>query len=190
MRSSSCGIWKLLNIFIQRNEGTVFSQVVLGLDTPPPEEDAAFTQFIQELIIDPSTITQSTFDTLVELYPANDSSLGAPFNTGDSLFDRSEAWYTDNMFLSARRLLFQKAAPLQPLFGYFFTEFIPGNPVDLGGKETVIMRYYCADFAFHSLPWVGTLLDLWSSAESRRRRLCEPTHGLLHQLRQRHEPRR
>ena len=86
------------------------------------------------LIIDPSTITQSTFNTILELYPANDSSLGGPFNTGDSLYDRAEAWYTDNMFLSSRRLLFENAAPLQPLFGYFFTEYIPGNPLELGGK--------------------------------------------------------
>lgn len=79
-------------------------------------------------------MAQSTFDKTLSLYPANDSSLGAPFNTGDSLFDRAEAWYTDNMYLAARRLLFQKAAPLQPLFGYFFREFIPGNDPTLGGE--------------------------------------------------------
>lgn len=102
---------------------------------PPSEEDAAFDTFIRDLLIDPSTVTNATFGTLNTLYPANDSSLGGPFNTGDSLFDRAEAWYTDNMFLSARRLLFAKAAPLQPLFGYFFTEFIPGNDPTLGGES-------------------------------------------------------
>lgn len=75
----------------------------------------------------------STFETIHRFYPANDSSLGGPFNTGDSLYDRAEAWYTDNMFLSARRLLFEKAAPLQPSYAYFFTEFIPGNDPSLGG---------------------------------------------------------
>ncbi|GJE89460.1 alpha/beta-hydrolase [Phanerochaete sordida] len=115
-----------------RNEGTLFSESVLGLSVPASEEDAAFDTFVRDLLIDPSTVTNATFATLNSLYPANDSSLGGPFNTGDSLFDRAEAWYTDNMFLSARRLLFATAASLQPLFGYFFTEFIPGNDPTLG----------------------------------------------------------
>lgn len=117
----------------KRNEGTVFSKSVLGLSVPPSEETAAFDTFIRDLLIDPSTVTDSTFDTFNEFYPANDSSLGGPFNTGDSLFDRSEAWYTDNMFLAARRLFFEAAAPHQPLFSYFFTEFIPGANKTLGG---------------------------------------------------------
>ncbi|OBZ79051.1 Lipase 3 [Grifola frondosa] len=94
------------------NEGTVFSQ--------------------SDLLIDPSTVTSDVLDTINAFYPANDSSLGGAFNTGDSLFDRAEAWYTDNMYLSPRRLLFSKAAPLQQLFAYFFTEFIPGNDPSLG----------------------------------------------------------
>ena len=112
----------------------MFSQAVRNLNTPPDEEDAAFTTFIKDLLIDPSTVTQSTFNTIHTLYPANDTSLGGPFHTGDDLFDRAEAWYTDNMYLAARRLLFGKAAPLQPLFAYFFKEFIPGNDPSLGGK--------------------------------------------------------
>ncbi|TBU54913.1 alpha/beta-hydrolase [Dichomitus squalens] len=114
------------------NEGTTFSQSVRNLSVPSSEEDAAFDTFIQELLIDPSTVTQDVYDTINTLYPANDSSLGAPFNTGDSLYDRAEAWYSDNMFLSPRRLLFNKAASLQPLFGYFFAEFIPGQDPSLG----------------------------------------------------------
>ena len=117
----------------QLNEGTIFSQAVRNLGLPPDEENAAFISFIQELLIDPSTVTQSTFNTIEELYPENDTSLGGPFHTGDDLFDRAEAWYTDNMFLAARRLLFEKAASLQPLFAYHFTEFIPGNDPSLGG---------------------------------------------------------
>ncbi|TBU54911.1 alpha/beta-hydrolase [Dichomitus squalens] len=114
------------------NEGTVFSQSVRNLSVLASEEDARFDTFIKQLLIDPSTVTQDVFDTINSLYPANDSSLGGQFNTGDSLFDRAEAWYTDNMYLSARRLLFDKAASLQPLFAYFFTEFIPGNDPSLG----------------------------------------------------------
>ena len=108
----------------QLNEGTIFSRVIFNISTPPTQEDAAFTTFIQELLVDPSTVTQSTFDTIHALYPANDSSLGGAFNTGDSLFDRGEAWYSDNMYLAPRRRLFDKAAALQPLFAYFFTELI------------------------------------------------------------------
>lgn len=104
------------------------------MSTPPQLENQAFDTFIKELLVDPSTVTQDVLDTINALYPANDSSLGAPFNTGDSLFDRAEAWYTDNMYLAARRLLFNKAAPLQPLFAYWFKEFIPGNDPSLGGK--------------------------------------------------------
>lgn len=100
---------------------------------PPDEEDATFDTFVRGLLIDPSTVPNATFDTLHALYPANDSSLGGAYHTGDDLFDRGEAWYTDNMYLSARRLLFEKAAPLQPLFAYFFTEFIPGNNLTMGG---------------------------------------------------------
>ncbi|KAI0800727.1 alpha/beta-hydrolase [Fomes fomentarius] len=113
------------------NEGTTFSGSVRNLSVSPDQEDARFNTFIKDLLIDPSTVTNDTFDTLNKLYSANDSSLGGRFNTGDSLFDRAEAWYTDNMYLSPRRHLFDRAAALQPLFGYFFTEFIPGqNPAN------------------------------------------------------------
>ena len=112
----------------------------MNLHTPPAEENAVFTQFVQNLLIDPSTVTPATFDAIHALYPANDSSLGGPFNTGDSLFDRAAAWYTDNMFLSVRRRLFEAAAPRQPVFAYYFTEFIPGNDPAFGGKHSVSGR--------------------------------------------------
>ncbi|OJT04456.1 hypothetical protein TRAPUB_4726 [Trametes pubescens] len=114
------------------NEGTVFSGSVRGLNVPAVQENATFDTFIKNLLIDPTTVTQDVLDTINSLYPLNDPSLGAPFNTGDSLFDRAEAWYTDNMYLAARRLLFNKAAPLQPLFAFAFREFIPGNDPSLG----------------------------------------------------------
>ncbi|KAJ3004670.1 hypothetical protein NUW54_g4701 [Trametes sanguinea] len=114
------------------NEGTIFSQAVRNLSVPPAQENAAFDTFIKDLLIDPSTVTQDVLNTINNLFPANDSSLGGPFNTGDSLFDRAEAWYTDNMYLAPRRLLFNKAASTQPLFAYHFTEFIPGQDPTLG----------------------------------------------------------
>ncbi|KAI0828958.1 alpha/beta-hydrolase [Trametes gibbosa] len=124
------------------NEGTVFSQSVRNVNVPAAQENASFDTFIKTLLIDPSTVTQDVFNTLNTLYPANDPALGAPFNTGDSLFDRAEAWYTDNMYLSPRRLLFNKAAPLQPLFGYSFREFIPGQDPSRGvfhGSELILL---------------------------------------------------
>ncbi|TFY83248.1 hypothetical protein EWM64_g764 [Hericium alpestre] len=95
-------------------------------------QDQALRQFVFDTLIDDSPVTDDVLDKIVALYPANDSSLGAPFNTGDSLFDRGSEWYGENMFLSARRRFFGAAAPLQPLFAYFFTEFIPGNDPFLG----------------------------------------------------------
>ncbi|KAK0213939.1 alpha/beta-hydrolase [Armillaria fumosa] len=114
------------------NEGTTFSTTLLGLDVPASEEDATFDNFVNHLVIDNSTLTPDLFTEFHKLWPANDSSLGAPFNTGDSLFDRAEAWYTDEMFLSPRRLFFEHASALQPMYAYYFREFIPGNNPELG----------------------------------------------------------
>lgn len=98
-------------------------------------EDEALDQFIGELILDNSTLTRDVLEKINSLYPANDSILDAPYNTGDSLFDRAAAFYGDNMFHAARRLFFDKAADIQPLFGYHFTEFIPGNNITFGGAS-------------------------------------------------------
>ncbi|KAJ3712185.1 alpha/beta-hydrolase [Lentinula raphanica] len=114
------------------NEGTTFSVSVEGLNLTGVAQDDAFVNFIGHLVIDNSTITRDVYNRILELFPANDPLLGAPFNTGDSLFDRAEAWYTDQMFLSARRLFFENAAPLQPMFAYYFREFIPGQDPTLG----------------------------------------------------------
>lgn len=116
------------------NEGNTFSVSVRGLDLVGSAQDAAFDNFIGHLVIDNSTLTGDVINEVLTLFPANDPSLGAPFNTGDSLFDRAAAWYTDEMFLAPRRLFFQHAAPLQTVFGYYFREFIPGNDPALGGK--------------------------------------------------------
>ncbi|KJA16881.1 hypothetical protein HYPSUDRAFT_71057 [Hypholoma sublateritium FD-334 SS-4] len=114
------------------NEGTFFSGSVLGLGLSGAAEQAAFINFIGHSVIDNSTLTTDVYDKFVSFYPANDPAEGAPFNTGDSLFDRSEAWYTDQMFLSTRRFFFQHASSKQPMFAYYFREFIPGNSIVKG----------------------------------------------------------
>ncbi|THH30642.1 hypothetical protein EUX98_g3561 [Antrodiella citrinella] len=111
------------------NEGTTFSQSVKGLNTPPELEDSVFDKFILALLVDSAPVTTDVLNEIHTLYPANSTTLGGAFNTGDSLFDRAEAWYTDNMYLGPRRMFFDKAASTNKLFAYFFTEFIPGNPV-------------------------------------------------------------
>ena len=122
--------------FLQLNEGTGFSSSVANISHAGQTEDQAFNNFIGKLILDNTTLSPATLAGIDALYPANDPANGAPFNTGDSLFDRGEAWYTDNMYLSPRRWLFDHGPQLSsaPFFGYFFTEFIPGNAPSKGGE--------------------------------------------------------
>ena len=142
MCAPTCYMWlskpqiSLIRIVPQLNEGTRFSLSLLNLNTPPAQEAAVFDDFILQLLIDPTPVTSDVLDQINMFYPANDTSLGGPFNTGDSLFDRASAFYTDNMYLTPRRLLFDKAASTQKLFAYYFTEFIPGNDPTLGGKHS------------------------------------------------------
>jgi hypothetical protein len=56
------------------------------------------------------------------------------FDTGDSLFDRASAFYTDEMLLGPRRLFFEHGSEIQPVFVYHFTELIPGSDIELGGE--------------------------------------------------------
>ncbi|KAJ7865269.1 hypothetical protein B0H13DRAFT_2067947, partial [Mycena leptocephala] len=114
------------------NEGTTFSGTVRNLGLVGAAQDNSFQQFIGHLVIDNSTLTPDVYAKSLALFPANDPALGAPFNTGDSLFDRAAAWYTDLMFLTPRRFFFQHGAPLQKMFAYYFREFIPGNDPSLG----------------------------------------------------------
>ncbi|KAA1467555.1 alpha/beta-hydrolase [Dentipellis sp. KUC8613] len=114
------------------NEGNSFSTSLLGQGLTGEAQDDAFDTFVLKSVIDETKVTSDVLDKIKTLYPANDSSQGAPFNTGDSLFDRAAAWYGDNMFLAARRRFFEKAAPLQPIFAYHFREFILGNNITLG----------------------------------------------------------
>lgn len=119
----------------QVNEGAGFSVSVRGLGLSGAAETNAFVNFVGHLVIDNSTITSDVMNTFIAQYPANDPTEDAPFNTGDSLFDRSENWYTNQMFLSPRRFFFQQASALQPMFAYYFREFIPGNNPAFGGKR-------------------------------------------------------
>ncbi|KIJ52456.1 hypothetical protein M422DRAFT_243242 [Sphaerobolus stellatus SS14] len=115
------------------NDGTVFSTSVLGLPKMNASaEQERFDAFIAANIPSDITLGQEILDQLHTFYPQNDSSLGGRFNTGDSLFDRSEAWFTDQMYLSPRRFFLEKVASLQPLYGYLFDEFFPGDNPDLG----------------------------------------------------------
>ncbi|KAJ7650794.1 alpha/beta-hydrolase [Roridomyces roridus] len=114
------------------NEGTVFSGSVEGLGLVGAAQDAAFMNFIGHLVIDNSTITPDLYAKSLALFPAGDPENGAPHATGDTLFDRAEAWYTDQMFLTPRRSFFQRASVLQPMWAYYFSELIPGNDPTLG----------------------------------------------------------
>lgn len=125
----------LLKLVIKVDEGTSFSKSILGLGLSGTAENSAFNNFTSHLVIDPTTLTTDVLNEFQRLFPANNSVLGAPFNTGDSLFDRGSAWwYTDMMFLSPRRLFFQNGAALQPMFAYYFAELIPGNNPTFGSK--------------------------------------------------------
>ncbi|ETW81423.1 Esterase/lipase/thioesterase [Heterobasidion irregulare TC 32-1] len=114
------------------NDGSIFSTTLRNLNLTGDAQDDAFDNFVLGQLIDSSRVTSSTLARLRALYPANDSSLGAPFNTGDSLFDRGSAWYGDNSYLSPRRRLLEKAASLQNAWGFFFEEFFPGADPSLG----------------------------------------------------------
>jgi hypothetical protein len=105
------------------------------------EENARFDDFIRAAFVDDSSLTRDVLDKFHELYPANDSALGAPFNTGDSLFDRAAAWDTEAIYLAPRRLFFNRAAGRQKLFGYYFAEFFPGGDPVNGGKQPEIILY-------------------------------------------------
>ncbi|KDR66386.1 hypothetical protein GALMADRAFT_1159461 [Galerina marginata CBS 339.88] len=146
------------------NEGTGFSGSVHGLKLSGTAETDAFKNFIGHLVIDNSTLTNDVLNQIMTLFPANDPTLGGPFNTGDSLFDRSAAWYTDEMFLGPRRLFFQHGAALQPMFGYYFTEFIPGNSRTNGvshGSELQLIFGPVSSAAAQEIPLSTAMRDFY-----------------------------
>lgn len=117
------------------NEGATFTGSVRNLNLTGVAQDAAFDNLIGHLVIDNSSLTGDVFDSIHALFRENDPTLGAPFNTGDSLFDRAEAWYTAQNYIGPRRLFFEAGSSRQPMFAYYFREFIPGNDPSLGGKS-------------------------------------------------------
>lgn len=147
------------------NEGTTFSTTLLDEGLSGAAEAAAFKDFIGHLVIDNSTLTSDVVNKFISLFPANDPSNGAPFNIGDSLFDRAAAWYTDQMFLSPRRFFFQHASALQPMFAYYFGEFIPGNNVTLGGEPFTKLSLEAVLLTFsHSGTCLRAVTDLRSNS--------------------------
>jgi len=154
-------MWRILGYahLCQLNDGTFFTPTLRNLGLSGQAEDDAFKAFINALVIDNSTLTDDVVDQLINFYPANDPDNGAPFNTGDSLFDRAAAYYTDQNFVAVRRQFFQAAASLQPMFAYHFEEFVPGNDISVGGTP------------LYSLYEVVIIISPFSS-QSRTRQSC------------------
>ncbi|KAG6905611.1 hypothetical protein DXG01_001717, partial [Tephrocybe rancida] len=74
------------------NEGTTFSNTLLPLlPSTSSQNDALFTQFIRACVIDDSTFSPDVLSTFQTLFPQGDKTQGAPFNTGNELFDRAES---------------------------------------------------------------------------------------------------
>ncbi|KAF7319011.1 Carboxylic ester hydrolase [Mycena chlorophos] len=143
------------------NEGTIFSLAVQGLNLTGAAQDAAFVDFIGHLVIDNSTIPRSVYGQILKLFPANDTANGAPFNTGDSLFDRAEAWYTDLMFLAPRRDWFEHASTRMPMFAYYFKEFIPGNNPGLGVFHASELELFFGPFPAVEKPLADQMLAFY-----------------------------
>ncbi|KAG9314836.1 alpha beta-hydrolase [Chiua virens] len=114
------------------NEGTFVSQTIYGLNLSPSEQNAAFHRWISQTMVDNSTLTPNVIAGIDVVFPVNDSTYGGAWHTGDMLYDRTETWYTDATFLASRRFLFEHGASLQPMWGYYFAEFVPGTPPALG----------------------------------------------------------
>ena len=98
-------------------------------------EDAAFDAYILAQLIETDKVTEDIFDALHKVYPQNDTSLGAPYNTGDSLFDRGSAFYGDYSYTASRRRFFTEATKFQPTWAYMFAELLPGSDPTLGGES-------------------------------------------------------
>ncbi|KAG6906283.1 hypothetical protein DXG01_014775, partial [Tephrocybe rancida] len=74
------------------NEGTAFSTTLLPLlPSTSSQNHALFTQFIRACVIDDSTLSPDVLSTFQTLFPQGDKTQGAPFNTGNELFDRAES---------------------------------------------------------------------------------------------------
>ncbi|KAG6816645.1 hypothetical protein H0H87_004391 [Tephrocybe sp. NHM501043] len=149
------------------NEGTTFSTTLLPLHpSTPAENDALFVSFIRACLIDNSTLSTPVLNQLRAFFRQDDSTLGAPFTTGNQLFDRAEAWYTAQMFLGPRRLFFEHASQGQSaqVWGYYFGEFIPGNNITLGvahASELQLLFGPITSAAKVETEFANMLLDHW-----------------------------
>lgn len=146
------------------NEGNGFSTSLRNLRLTGQAQASAFNNFIRALVIDNTTLTQNVLDEFDDLFPENDPTLGAPFNTGDSLYDRGAAFYTDQMFLSGRRFFLEHGASRQPMFAYYFREFIPGNDPTLGvfhASELPLLFGSTASFPSIEVDFATQMKDFW-----------------------------
>ncbi|KAG7089956.1 hypothetical protein E1B28_011581 [Marasmius oreades] len=143
------------------NEGAGFSVSLRNKGLAGQAQDAAFDDFISRLLIDNSTVTKDVLQETHRLWAENDRTLGAPFNTGDSLFDRAESWYTDEMYLASRRLFFEHAAPRQDVFAYYFREFIPGNDPTLGVAHASELQLFYGPVPEVEVDFANTMTDFY-----------------------------
>ncbi|KAF9266437.1 alpha/beta-hydrolase [Marasmius fiardii PR-910] len=143
------------------NEGAGFSSSLRNKNLTGQAQDAAFDGFISDLLIDNSKVTEDVLQETHRLWAENDRTLNAPFNTGDSLFDRAESWYTNEMYLAPRRLFFQNAASRQDVFAYYFREFIPGNDPVLGVVHASELQLFYGPVPDVEVDFANTMTDFY-----------------------------
>ncbi|KAH9989463.1 Alpha/Beta hydrolase protein [Russula vinacea] len=126
------------------NEGTSFSTTLFGLGLSGSAEVTAFEQFVKASQIDGSKVVQDTLDEIVHAYPANTEQVPSAQATPS---------------LTGRRL----AAKLQPVFSYFFTEFVPGDSPKLGVFHASELRLLFGPVPAPSLEleFANTMLDFY-----------------------------
>ncbi|TFL04158.1 Alpha/Beta hydrolase protein [Pterulicium gracile] len=139
---------------------TSFASPIRGHNLTGQAEDTAFTHFIRSALVDATLLTPETISTIHHLYPANDTTLGGRFNTGDSLFDRAAAWYTDTMFPGPRRMLWEQAAERgQRVWGFYYQE-LSGNDRTRGiSHSSELPMFFGPVPSSTQLPFANQLLD-------------------------------
>ncbi|KAI0317629.1 alpha/beta-hydrolase [Amylostereum chailletii] len=144
------------------NDGSIFATSLRNKNLTGAAQDSAFDAFVLASLIDTTQVTPDVLAKLHAVYPENDTSLGAPFNTGDSLFDRGSAFYGDDAYTASRRRFLGSASGLQKTWGYFFKEFLPGGNPGLGvphGSELGLL--FGPVQAAEELEFANTFLDFY-----------------------------
>ena len=144
---------------IQLNEGTTFSGTLRDLDLSGTEQLPRFDDFIRGSVIDERKITDDVLSRIHQLYPTSPPSL--PHATGDELFDRAAAWYSDSTFLAARRMFVDIASKKQDVWVYHFRELIPGNDPDLGVYHASELPLLFGPVPDVELDFANTYLDFY-----------------------------